>query len=92
MAWSYYPRILVLRMGRFQAGVAFVAWAVPRHADHSVASKTLMFLKLWSRRHAARQRNWLGSINIGGGTVRIHKVDGTEHIVIKTKHRMRGNW
>ena len=26
MAWLFYPRILVLRMGRFQAAVAFLAW------------------------------------------------------------------
>ena len=26
LAWSFYPRILVLGMGMFQAGVAFLAW------------------------------------------------------------------
>ena len=26
LAWCFYPRILVLGMGRFQAGVAFLAW------------------------------------------------------------------
>ena len=28
MAWSFYLRILVLRMGMFQAVVAFLAWLV----------------------------------------------------------------
>ena len=27
MAWCFYPRILVMGMGRFQAGVAFLAWS-----------------------------------------------------------------
>ena len=28
LAWSFYPRILVLGMGRFRAAVAFLAWVV----------------------------------------------------------------
>ena len=26
LAWAFYPRILVLGMGRFEAGGAFLAW------------------------------------------------------------------
>ena len=33
LAWSFYLRILVLGMGMFQAGVAFLAWILPRRPD-----------------------------------------------------------